>query len=125
MRADLLRPLAHWITPIGESRRYDTRFFLAALPEGQQADGETTEAAETAWATPRAALEAWDDGKHFLLPPTWTQLKEISSYGSLADLLAAEREIETILPEVVSTGERMRVRFDGESDYRRYRTDLA
>ena len=125
LRADLLRPLAHWITPLGESRRYDTRFFLAALPEGQQADGETTEASEAAWVTPRAALDAWDEGKHFLLPPTWTQLKEISSYDSLADLLAAEREITAIQPEVVSTGERMRVQFDGESDYRRYRTDLA
>jgi 8-oxo-dGTP pyrophosphatase MutT (NUDIX family) len=125
LRADLLRPLAHWITPVGESRRYDTRFFLAALPEGQQADGETTEAAKTAWATPQAALDAWDEGKHFLLPPTWTQLKELSGYKGLGNLLEAEREITAIQPEVVSTGERMRVQFDGESDYRRFRKDLA
>jgi 8-oxo-dGTP pyrophosphatase MutT (NUDIX family) len=125
LRADLLRPLAHWITPLGESRRYDTRFFLAALPEGQEADGETTEAAETAWATPQAALDAWDDGKHYLLPPTWTQLKELSTYATVADLLAAKRDITTILPAIVSNGERIQVQFDGESDYRRHRTDLA
>jgi 8-oxo-dGTP pyrophosphatase MutT (NUDIX family) len=125
LRADLLRPLAHWITPVGERRRYDTRFFLAALPDGQQADGETTEAAEAAWSTPQAALDAWDNGKHYLLPPTWTQLTELSSYGSVADLLAAERKITAVLPTIVSNGERIQVQFDGESDYRRYRTDLA
>jgi 8-oxo-dGTP pyrophosphatase MutT (NUDIX family) len=56
LRADLLRPWANWITPVGESRRYDTRFFVAAAPEGQTADGETSEAASVAWQTPEEAL---------------------------------------------------------------------
>ena len=37
LRSDLLRPFAHWITPPMESRRYDTKFFAAALPAGQEA----------------------------------------------------------------------------------------
>ncbi len=125
LRADLLRPMAHWITPLGERRRYDTRFFLAVLPEGQTADGETTEAAETGWVTPQAAIDAWNDGKHFLLPPTWTQLKELAAYGSVDDALAADRHIECITPELISTGERVRVEFEGEEEYRRTRPDLA
>ena len=104
LRADLLRPLAHWISPVNESRRYDTRFFLAALPEGQNADGATSEADITRWAAAQDALDAWSDGKHFLLPPTWAQLTEVARYSTVADLLAAEREIEAIEPDV-SAGE--------------------
>lgn len=125
LRADLLRPLAHWITPLGERRRYDTRFFLAVLPEGQTADGETTEAAETGWAAPAAAIESWNDGKHFLLPPTWTQLRHLTKFDSVEAAFTVDRMIESITPNVVSTGEKVRVEFDGEEEYRRTRTDLA
>ena len=57
LRADLLRPWAHWITPEAEPRRYDTRFFVAALPPGQQTRDVGGEADATMWLTPREALD--------------------------------------------------------------------
>lgn len=100
LRADLLAPLAHWITPKNEKRRYDTRFFLAVLPDGQDADGATSEAEETEWRTAAQALADWQDGRRFLLPPTWTQLKDISRYSTVAELVSAERAIAPIEPAV-------------------------
>ncbi|SIS07002.1 NUDIX hydrolase [Williamsia sterculiae] len=124
LRADLIRPLAHWITPEAESRRYDTRFFLAALPEGQNADGETTEAAETGWSTPRAALDAWAAGRHHLLPPTWAQLRYLDGFRTVADAMAAESVIEPIQPTIVSDGTHTRIVFDGDADYLGARTGV-
>ena len=98
LRADLLRPLAHWITPKIEKRRYDTRFFLAEMPAGQDADAETSEVETAQWYGASAALTDWTAGKHFLLPPTWTQLRELAAYDSVADLFAARREIKPIEP---------------------------
>ncbi|MFT3900562.1 MAG: NUDIX domain-containing protein [Gordonia sp. (in: high G+C Gram-positive bacteria)] len=98
LRADLLRPLAHWITPKIEKRRYDTRFFLAELPAGQDADAETSEVEEAQWYPAARALDDWTAGKHFLLPPTWTQLRELAAHDSVADLFAAKREIKPIEP---------------------------
>src|SRR3712207_3425064 len=57
LRSDLLRPFAHWITPPVEPRRYDTKFFAAALPVGQEARHVSGEADEASWLTPAAALE--------------------------------------------------------------------
>ncbi|WP_019203933.1 NUDIX domain-containing protein [Tsukamurella sp. 1534] len=104
LRADLLRPLAHWITPVNERRRYDTRFFLAALPVGQDADDRTSEVEEAGWTTARRALDGWTSGEHFLLPPTWAQLRAIAEEGTVAGLLAAERVIEPIQPDVPQGG---------------------
>ena len=57
LRADLLRPWANWVTPKEErTRRYDTFFFLGALPAGQLADGDNTESDRAFWTTPQAAL---------------------------------------------------------------------
>lgn len=100
LRADLLRPLAHWITPVNERRRYDTRFFLAAVPAGQEPDDSTSEADVARWASASDALEAFSAGKHFLLPPTWAQLTEVASYSTVAELLAAPRTIEPVEPAV-------------------------
>lgn len=119
LRADLLRPMAHWVTPESEPRRYDTRFFLAALPEGQEADGRTTEALSTGWATPAHALAEWERHHHMLLPPTWTQLTDLAAYSCVEDALAAHRPITAIMPTQVSDGT-VPLAFDGAQDYFRF-----
>ncbi|WP_280232576.1 NUDIX hydrolase [Nocardia cyriacigeorgica] len=98
LRADLLRPWANWITPVVEPRRYDTRFFVAVLPEGQLADGATSEAAEVQWRTPAEALDRWRAGTDILLPPTWAQLDALAGYASTAEILAAEPTIDPVEP---------------------------
>ncbi len=117
LRADLLRPLAHWITPKNEKRRYDTRFFLAAMPEGQVADDATSEADVARWAGAADALAAWSDGKHFLLPPTWSQLTEVARFDTVDELLAAERTIEAIEPEVSAGHGLSGLSFSGSDAY--------
>ena len=64
LRSDLLRPWANWVTPEAErTRRYDTYFFVGALPEGQRADGENTESDRADWATPQAAIDEFAAGR--------------------------------------------------------------
>jgi 8-oxo-dGTP pyrophosphatase MutT (NUDIX family) len=109
LRADLLRPWAHWITPVEERRRYDTRFFVAVLPSGQQADGATTEAESSGWQRPGEALADAEAGRSMLLPPTWHTLTELTEYGAVAEVLAAERTIEPITPTIVRDGDGIRV----------------
>ena len=88
LRADLLRPWANWVTPKEErTRRYDTYFFVGALPEGQRADGDNTETDQAGWITPEAALDDFADGAAFLLPPTWTQLDSLNG-RTVAEVLA-------------------------------------
>ncbi|TCJ99374.1 NUDIX hydrolase [Nocardia alba] len=99
LRADLLRPWSNWITPAAEPRRYDTRFFVAVLPSGQIADGATSEAAQVAWQTPRAALASWRAGEHVLMPPTWSQLDALCGFADTAAVLAVDRVVEPIMPK--------------------------
>lgn len=103
LRADLLRPWANWVTPAkGHRRRYDTYFFVAALPEGQHADDRTSEAVSAGWSPPSAAIEDFAAGRSVLLPPTWTQLDTLPKFGdAVDDILAADREIVAMRTEVV------------------------
>lgn len=104
LRADLLRPWANWVTPKEErTRRYDTYFFVGALPQGQRADGDNTETDKADWVTPQAGLDDFSDGRSFLLPPTWTQLDALNG-RSVAEVLAVERKIVAVEPHL-ATGE--------------------
>lgn len=101
LRADLLRPWANWVTPKEErTRRYDTYFFVAALPEGQRADAETnTESDRAEWARPETAIEDFAEGRALLLPPTWTQLDSLTG-RTVADVLRLQRQIVTVEPNL-------------------------
>jgi len=101
LRSDLLRPWARWITPVTEARRYDTRFFAAALPAGQIARDVSGEADETAWLEPAAALEAASRREISLFPPTAVTLGELRACGTVGAALAARRRMTALIPEVM------------------------
>lgn len=107
LRADLLRPWSNWITPEPAPRRYDTRFFVAALPSGQHADGATTEADSVEWRRPSAALAEAELGKRNLMPPTQYTLTEISSYSSTQQALSVTRPIRRVGPRLVQGNDGM------------------
>ncbi|MEY8017341.1 NUDIX hydrolase [Mycobacterium servetii] len=121
LRSDLLRPWANWVTPEAErTRRYDTYFFVAALPEGQRADGENTESDRAGWTTPQAAIDDFAAGRSFLLPPTWTQLDSLVG-RTVADVLTLQRQIVTVQPNVEIQGENWVFEFFDSDRYHRAR----
>ena len=97
LRADLLRPLAHWITPEVEAKRFDTRFFLARMPAGQVCREVGGEADQRAWLRPADALE---QGLR-MLPPTAVALGDLAAHGDVEAALSAERTISPVLPKLV------------------------
>jgi 8-oxo-dGTP pyrophosphatase MutT (NUDIX family) len=112
LRADLLTPWAHWITPEASPRRFDTWFFAAALPAGQMAalGGQSSrgegESDSGTWWRPSAALEAARAGEITLLPPTAVTLAELTAHQDVAGVLAERRVITPLLPTVVVEDER-------------------
>lgn len=102
LRSDLVHAWSRWITPEFEPRRYDTRFFVAALPDGQRARDVSGEADEVLWARPRDVLAAAERGEMTLMPPTRVTLTELTGYDTVAAVLdaAGGRAIEAQLPWV-------------------------
>jgi 8-oxo-dGTP pyrophosphatase MutT (NUDIX family) len=101
LRTDLLAPVAHWITPEAAPKRFDTHFFVAALPAAQQARIAGTEADVRLWIRPEQALST---GLR-LMPPTIAVLTELAGHADVAAALTAERTIVTVQPWVDRHGE--------------------
>jgi 8-oxo-dGTP pyrophosphatase MutT (NUDIX family) len=121
LRADLLRPWANWVTPEAErTRRYDTYFFVGALPQGQRADGDNTESDRAEWTMAQAAIDDFEGGRSFLLPPTWTQLDSLNG-RTVADVLAVERQIVTVEPHLEIDGDNWIFEFFDSDRYHRAR----
>ncbi|WP_326819359.1 NUDIX hydrolase [Streptosporangium sp. NBC_01756] len=116
LRADLLRPWAHWITPEIEHRRFDTRFFVAALPPGQRTRDVGGEADQVVWVRPADAIDQSKNGQIFLMPPTHRTLGELCDHQTVAGVLGTEREIVTFMPEIVEMDGEIYIVLD--DDYR-------
>lgn len=104
LRADLLVPWARWITPAGESRRFDARFFAAALPADQEVAGHEAESDHVAWLRPADAIASARAREISLLPPTAATLNNfaaaVAAGGGLTDILGARRTIEPVEPRL-------------------------
>jgi 8-oxo-dGTP pyrophosphatase MutT (NUDIX family) len=97
---DSLRPWARWITPEVEPRRYDTYFFIAAVPDGARAAAITSEASHADWISVHDALAEYERDERPMLPPTVVSLSELARLPSVAAVLdaAAGRVVRPIQP---------------------------
>jgi hypothetical protein len=110
---------SRWITPAQVQIRFDTHFFLAPLPAGQEPQVDGEEVVDLGWYTPQAALDAHVDGQLALVFPTIKHLEQLSSFASVAALLtyARERDVQPVEPKVLLEGEVARVLLPGDPGY--------
>jgi 8-oxo-dGTP pyrophosphatase MutT (NUDIX family) len=110
---------SRWITPAEVTVRFDTRFFLAELPDGQEPKIDGEECVEDGWFTPQGALDAYGRGEIALVFPTIKHLEQLGGFSSVAELLryAADRRVLPVQPKVWFDGEVARVLLPGEPGY--------
>ncbi len=110
---------SRWITPAEVRTRFDTHFFLAPLPAGQEPRVDGEECVDLGWFTPAAALEAHRREQIVLVFPTIKHLEQLDAFSCADELLeyARGREVQPIQPRVVVEGEVARVLLPGEPGY--------
>jgi 8-oxo-dGTP pyrophosphatase MutT (NUDIX family) len=99
---DALVPFAHWITPEEVSIRFDTWFYLAAAPAGQQARPDGQETIDARWFEPSRALEGAEADELLMVFPTIKTLERLARHGSADALLewAAGQDVKPLQPRV-------------------------
>ena len=119
LATDRLVYFAHWVTPEGLPLRFDTRFFAAPMPEGQEAVADEREITEVRWLAPREAIDANARGQLSLRNPTVKNLELFDGAPTAAAALERlnERDVRTILPRVIIEGDKRRVLLPGEPGY--------
>ncbi|MFD5395476.1 NUDIX hydrolase [Streptomyces sp. NPDC127097] len=143
LRSDLLGAWARWITPEFEPRRYDTWFFVAALPEGQRTLPQeppagsgpagsrlaTTEADLAVWIRPEEAAAGYDRGELLMMPPTIATLRGLQPYATAADALAAAeaQDLTPVLARARLVGGEIELSWPGHDEFTKHitRTDAA
>ena len=121
LRTDALVPLSRWVTPPTLARRFDARFFAAAVPPDVEASLIGDEVAAHAWSTPRAALDAMAAGSIGMWLPTSATLQQLEHAGSLDDV----RRHATPGPLTDTDGRGHRSRRDADHDAGRRRCRRA
>ena len=116
---DQLYYYAHWITPEARSERFDTRFFLARHPEGQEASYDQKETIEGIWLSPQRALEENLNRKIALSPPTLKTLEDLSRFKTIEDIFTSFKkdEICPILPILTKISGEPTILFPWDQEY--------
>lgn len=103
--------LSRWVTPTQFKIRFDTFFFLAELPAGEQAQVDGVECVDFRWLAPLEALEAERSGELLLVLPTIRHLELLAGFHNAAEALgrARGRTVELVQPRIFGRGESARV----------------
>ncbi|MFT7647297.1 MAG: 8-oxo-dGTP pyrophosphatase MutT (NUDIX family) [Candidatus Poriferisodalaceae bacterium] len=123
LRLDLddLRYVSHWITPIGPPKRFDTRFFLAIMPENQRPVHDGGETVESVWIRPSEALRLAEVGEFSMILPTIANLEPLADLKSVAEAVVwadGLGDIPEILPVMKPDGgDPPRVLMPGDDGY--------
>jgi 8-oxo-dGTP pyrophosphatase MutT (NUDIX family) len=120
LATDLMVPFAHWITPEGVPKRFDTHFLLVAAPVEQLGAHDGAESVEGLWIRPQQALQEAEAGTRTLVFATQMNLHKLARYASVAEAIAAARTspVVTVTPQVERlAGGRRRLRIPAEAGY--------
>lgn len=120
---DRLHYVAHWVTPEGMPRRFDTRFFVAAAPAGQVPAHDAAETVADVWVRPADALARHRNGEMELILPTIRALESLGRHATTAaalDAAALVRDVPRLIPRLVHDGTGPRLLVDGDDGYERY-----
>jgi 8-oxo-dGTP pyrophosphatase MutT (NUDIX family) len=120
LAADRIYYWAHWITPEGQSRRYDTRFFLAVAPRRQAALHDGSELTDSSWISPQEALEKARRREWLVIFPTLRNLELLRQFSHTRDAEAmarAPRAILAIQPRVVRDHRGVRLLVPGDAGF--------
>lgn len=119
LRSDLLGAWARWITPEFEQRRYDTWFFVAALPAGQRTRDVSGEADRTVWTLPADAAGGYDRGELTMMPPTIATLRSLQPCATAAEALAAagKQDLTPVLAHARVEGDQVVLTWPGHDEF--------
>ena len=124
LAVDQIKYVSHWITPVGEARRFDTRFFVARAPQDQSPLHDDNETIDSLWVSPDVALQRAKDGTLAMIPPTISNLEYLARFDDADGVLAAASTIGTpppILPRLRTDleGRVIGIIMPGDPDYER------
>jgi 8-oxo-dGTP pyrophosphatase MutT (NUDIX family) len=110
---------SNWITPAEVRIRFDTWFYLAAMPAGQEPEVDGHEVVEARWLAPSDAVAAAAAGEMEIVFPTVKHLERIAGYASAAELLRDARglTVEPVQPRVIGSDEQARIVLPGDRGY--------
>jgi len=116
---DLMVPFAHWITPEGQPRRFDTHFFVVAAPIDQLGAHDGSESVEGVWIAPEQALSEATAGKRTLVFPTEMNLRKLARFSTVAAAVAATlaAPIVTVMPRIERTATGRKLHIPAEAGY--------
>ena len=116
---DGLVPYAHWITPEGMPKRFDTWFFLAAAPPEQLGAHDGKESTDSIWVSPREALAGGDSGRFKLPFPTTRNLIKLGKHRTVQAALdeARQSRIVTVMPVMTRLNGGRQLRIPAEAGY--------
>lgn len=116
---EALVPYSRWVTPAQIKIRFDTLFYLAELPDGEEAACDGDECVDLGWFSPDDALSAYQRDEIMLVFPTIKTLEQLSAFATAAEALSAARgrEVKPVEPRVVIDENGARVLLPGEPGY--------